>query len=325
MTTSKNAGSSGGKSELIMGAAIIALIFAALMTWVGWSIRTKQAELNEQIRERLELLARGRTEVFTSWLSGLEQQSERLISSDLFRLYATDMDLIDADPGFLITGAIPEGREHDQMAQLADQFPLMHRTFADFTAFAGFLSGRIVHRSGQSYIGSDSRLQPLSPQQAASVKKTFAAPMTHFSSLRQEDTGLVLDMFVPIISTVQDEKKAAAVVMLTKSANTAVTSVLSNTPLSASGERTRIMQTAGAGFQEIVPWQPGGTAPLVMPLALNDAKELPFARRGGANGEVYSLGVKLPDLDIWIVQKNLRSKHKSLWRQYCLLKSKSFS
>lgn len=35
MTTSKNAGSSGGKSELIMGAAIIALIFAALMTWVG--------------------------------------------------------------------------------------------------------------------------------------------------------------------------------------------------------------------------------------------------------------------------------------------------
>ena len=86
MTTSKNAGSSGGKSELIMGAAIIALIFAALMTWVGWSIRTKQAELNEQIRERLELLARGRTKVFTSWLSSLEQQSERLISSDLFRL-----------------------------------------------------------------------------------------------------------------------------------------------------------------------------------------------------------------------------------------------
>lgn len=306
MTTPKNTGSGGGKSELIMGAAIIALIFAALMTWVGWSIRTKQAELNEQIQARLELLARGRAEVFTSWLSGLEQQSERLISSDLFRLYATDMDLIDADPGFLITGAIPEGREHDQMAQLADQFPLMHRTFADFTSFAGFLSGRIVHRSGQSYIGSGSRLQPLSPQQAASVRKTFAAPMTHFSSLRQEDTGLVLDMFVPIISTAQDEKdekKAAAVVMLTKSANTAVTSVLSNTPLSASGERTRIMQTAGTGFQEIVPWQPGGTTPLVMPLPLNDAKELPFARRGGANGEVYSLGVKLPDMDIWIVQE----------------------
>ena len=121
MTTSKNAGSSGGKSELIMGAAIIALIFAALMTWVGWSIRTKQAELNEQIRERLELLARGRTEVFTSWLSGLEQQSERLISSDLFRLYATDMDLIDADPGFLITGAIPEGREHDQIRSRSEE------------------------------------------------------------------------------------------------------------------------------------------------------------------------------------------------------------
>ena len=109
------------------------------------------------------MLATSRAEVLTAWLSGLVEQTDKLISSDLFRLYATDMDLIDADPSFLITGIIPEGDSYDQMAQLTDQFPLMHQTFADFTVFAGFLSGRIVHRSGQSYIGSDSRVNPLSP------------------------------------------------------------------------------------------------------------------------------------------------------------------
>jgi hypothetical protein len=174
------------------------------------------------------------------------------------------MDLIDADPSFLITGIIPDGEKYDQMAQLTDQFPLMHQTFTDFTSFAGFLSGRIVHRSGQSYIGSDNRMVPLSPMQSGLIKKTFAYPMPQFSPLRQTDNGLVIDMFVPILSTAEDNgtQKAVAVVMLTKSAGTTVTSLLSNTPMSAKGERTRIRQLTESGFQAIVPWKPDGIAAL---------------------------------------------------------------
>jgi len=100
------------RSELIMGIAIISLIIVALLTWVGWSVRAKQGELHEQIRGRLELLATSRTEVLSAWLTGLVEQTDKLISSDLFRLYATDMDLIDADPSFLITGIIPEGESY---------------------------------------------------------------------------------------------------------------------------------------------------------------------------------------------------------------------
>jgi PAS domain S-box-containing protein len=295
------------RSELIMGVAIISLIIVALLTWVGWSVRAKQGELHEQIRGRLELLATSRTEVLSAWLSGLVEQTDKLISSDLFRLYATDMDLIDADPSFLITGIIPEGESYDQMAQLTDQFPLMHQTFADFTVFAGFLSGRIVHRSGQSYIGSDSRVTPLSPSQTALIKKTFAYPLPHFSPLRQTGNGLVIDMCVPIFSTAEEngEKKAVAVAMLTKSAGTTITSLLSNTPLSTSGERTRIMQMTEAGFQEIVPWSPGGIAHLSSPPELDSGQRLGFDKRNslGAQTPVFSLGVKVPDLDLWVVQE----------------------
>jgi PAS domain S-box-containing protein len=295
------------RSELILGGAIISLVVAALLAWVAWTVRDKQGELQGQVRERLELLANSRAEVFTSWLSGLVQQSDKLISSDLFRLYATDMDLIDADPSFLITGIIPEGTASDQMAQLTDQFPLMHQTFTDFTSFAGFLSGRIVHRSGQSYIGSDNRMVPLSPMQSGLIKKTFAYPMPQFSPLRQTDNGLVIDMFVPILSTAEDNgtQKAVAVVMLTKSAGTTVTSLLSNTPMSAKGERTRIMQLTESGFQEIVPWKPDGIAALSAPPELDHDQRLGFARRGALGGQapVFSLGVKIPELDIWMVQE----------------------
>ena len=81
------------------------------------------------------------------------------------------MDLVDADPSFLIAGVIPEGDEYDQMRLLADQLPLMHQTFTDFTAFAGFLSGRIIHRNGQSYISSGSRQAPLTSEQSALAQK----------------------------------------------------------------------------------------------------------------------------------------------------------
>ena len=305
------------RSDLIMGVAIISLVVAALLTWVGWTIRVKQGEMQEQVRERLELLANSRTEVLGSWLTGLVQQTDKLISSDLFRLYATDMDLIDADPSFLITGILPEGTAHDQMAQLTDQFPLMHQTFSDFTAFAGFLSGRIVHRSGQSYIGSDARVNPLSPVQSALIKKTFAYPMAHFSALRQTENGLVLDMCVPIFSTAAEngEKKAVAVALLTKSAGTTIAALLSNTPLSAKGERTRIMQMTEAGFEEIVPWNPGGSSALATPPELGSDQRLGFAKRNSLGGlnPVFSLGVKVPDLDLWIVQEvDVQDATKSL-------------
>lgn len=295
------------RSELIMGVAIISLIVVALLAWVAWSVKAKQGELQEQVKGRLELLATSRADVLSAWLAGLAEQTDKLISSDLFRLYATDMDMIDADPSFLITGIIPEGESYDQMAQLTDQFPLMHQTFSDFTVFAGFLSGRIVHRSGQSYIGSDSRVTPLSPVQTALIKKTFAYPLPHFSPLRQTDNGLVIDMCVPIFSTAEEngEKKAVAVALLTKSAAMTITSLLSNTPLSASGERTRIMQMADSGFQEIVPWSPAGIAPIASPPELDSARRLGFAQRNSLGGQipVFSLGVKMPDLDLWIVQE----------------------
>lgn len=305
------------KSELVMGVAIISLILTALLAWVAWTVRVKQGELQEQVHERLELLANSRAEVFGTWLSGLVQQTDKLISSDLFRLYATDMDLIDVDPSFLITGIIPEGKNYDHLAQLTDQFPLMHQTFADFTSFAGFLSGRIVHRSGQSYIGSDNRMVPLSPVQSGLIKKTFAYPMPHFAPLRQTDNGMVIDMFVPILSTAEDNgtKKAVAVVMLTKSAGTTVTALVSNTPLSAKGERTRLMQLTESGFQEIVPWKPEGAVALAAAPELQSDRSLGFAKRDSLGGQtpVFSLGIKVPDLDLWMVQEvDVQDATKSL-------------
>lgn len=93
--------------------------------------------------------------------------------------------------------------------------------------------------------------------------------------------------------------------MMTKSATTNVTALLSNTPLSAQGERTRIVQEAQGGFQEIVPWAPDGLKPLTTAPELSEGRDLPFAQRQSLSGQdqVFSMGVRVPDLDWWIVQE----------------------
>jgi len=68
------------KSELIMGLAIISLIVAALLAWVAWTVTVKKGEVQNQVRERLELLASSRVEVFQSWTTGLVEQTDKLIS-----------------------------------------------------------------------------------------------------------------------------------------------------------------------------------------------------------------------------------------------------
>lgn len=292
---------------MVMGVTIISLVFAAIMAWVGWSIQAKKTELQTQISERLALLANSRNAVLEAWLESLVAQTDKLISSDLFRLYATDLDLIVADPSFLITGIIPPGDNNAQMTQLADQLPLMTQTFSDFTAFSGFLAGRIVHRGGQSYIGSDSHLAPLSAEQTLLINKTFAIPEPHFSEFRQTDNGLVIDMAVPILSTAteNDEKVAVGVVLLTKSATTNITTLLSNTALSSKGERTRLVQQIGDAYFEIVPWNPSGLVAVHLPADLDTSDDLPFAQRPSLSGQdtVFSLGIKLPHNAIWIVQE----------------------
>lgn len=293
------------KAQLIMGVAIITLVVAALLTWVGWSIKARKHELHVQLQERLELLANSRAEVLRTWLSNLAQQTDQLIASDLFRLYATDLDMIEVDPSFLITGIIPEEGDQEQLTQLAAQLPLMQQTFADFTVFSGFLSGRIVHRSGQTFIGSDAHHNPLSAQQSAQITATLATPEVRYSPLRQTENGLALDIFAPIYSTADDEKKAVAVVLMSKIATTNINSLLSNTPFSIRGERTRLVQNIQGTLQEIVPWSPEGLKTLGATTELAKTHNLPFGQRPSLSGtdEVFSVGLHLPELDWWIVQE----------------------
>ena len=74
-------------------AAIVLLIGA--VAWV--LVSEKRAELIAATRERLTLTAEGRAEVLATWLAGRVVHSDRVSKSELFRLFATEIDSAGGD------------------------------------------------------------------------------------------------------------------------------------------------------------------------------------------------------------------------------------
>jgi hypothetical protein len=76
------------------------------------------------------------------------QQANRIIRSDLFRLYAAEIDLIEDDVSRLVTGSLPGHPLNDELSQLSAQLPMMQSLLVEFTRISGYISGRVVNRNG---------------------------------------------------------------------------------------------------------------------------------------------------------------------------------
>lgn len=285
----------------------VVLIALGSFLWTGWNLREKESAFEAGLEKRLELMARSRTEVISTWLEGLAEQGDRVIRSDIFRLYATEVDLIDGDISYLVAGRSPRGGQSKEQEQIAAQLPMMQSLMLEFTRYAGFLSGRIVNRSGQAYIATDSSLAALDPAQIALVKTAMQVPHPYFSSLRLTSSGLVMDMVLPIFPPEASEKPdvPVAALLLTRAVSDKINELLTASPLATKGERSRLVQLHNGESQEVAPWKAGQLEPLQGFAETCGADTLPFGVRNALGGQdkVYSLGVRVPELCLWVTQE----------------------
>ncbi|WP_321529815.1 HD domain-containing phosphohydrolase [uncultured Desulfuromonas sp.] len=288
--------------------AIVVITVIAIGTIIGssWSIRDKEREMERSLEQRLSLLAISHAQVIDTWLEGLIRQGDRIVNSDLFRLYATEVDLIEEDISALITPEqTPTG--DDEAAALRAQLPELQNIFIEFSHYAGFLSGRLVHPNGQAYLSTDSGISHLSEQQKALAQQVLNSATAQFSALQATSAGLVIDMALPLFSLDSDEEQntVVAVLILTKVVTEKINQLLSASPLIEQGERVHLLQDTAKGLAVVTPWMPKQIAPLtgLSPQIIDN--ELPFAVRPGLQSgkNVYSLAIPLPRLPWWIVEE----------------------
>ncbi len=295
---------------LIRGLVVIGIIVVIAVAVPALMIQNQKSDLESDLKRRLEILSRGRAEVIDTWLDGITQPAGRVVESELFRLFATEMDLSGGDISNLATGGTG-GAEESEIpvglgVPLAAQLPFMSQVLSDFTKNAGFLEGYLVNRNGIAYVTSAGAGAIASEQQAL-AQSVFETGKLTFGPARAGPAGLVLDFYAPVFAAQSEpsEGQTVGVLLLTAPVAEKLGEVLSPSPLSESGERLKLVQRAGNGLVRIAP---GGVPPLasIGDLEIPAGGNLvPFAERGAIGGmaAVYSAGSPVSGPAWWVVQE----------------------
>ncbi|MGW8313499.1 MAG: HD-GYP domain-containing protein, partial [Desulfuromonadales bacterium] len=232
-------------------------------------------------------------------------QADRVVNSELFKLYATEVHLIADDVSLLVSGPLSgQSTANKGVAPLATQLPVMESLLLEFTRISGYLDGKIVNRAGTVYIATGAASTPLRADQMVWVNQVLQRQEPRFGPLQSTSKGLVLEAFLPIFSAKESglDRLPVAVLLLTKLVGERIDEMHASNLLEQ-GERIRLVQKVADGYEEVVSWRPGQLQHISNPLAFEDNNLLPFMVRMSLSGDtrVYSLGRPIAGPDWWVI------------------------
>jgi PAS domain S-box-containing protein len=309
----KSIGGAGQSVKIGVVLAFVLIISVGIVLLANRAVSDKETGVLENQQKRFHLLVQGRAEVIGTFLDNLAHQGDRLIKSDLFRLYATEIDGFDGDLSSLFGAIRDDGDVEEDGSSLAEQLPMMENMLREFSTYAGFVNARILSKEGEAYIATDGHLPPMSEEQINAAKGSIRDNAPKYSSLRKTQLGMEMDVYVPIyppdaVGGTDEGPQEGAVgsLMMTRQISGKITELLSNSPLAGEGEKTRLMQKTGAGYREVTPWTTEGFLDITSAVKIDESGNIPFGVRPSLSDDtrqVYSLGVRIPGPEWWLVQE----------------------
>ena len=308
-----------GRARALLWAGLVVLTVALLSVGLGTLIiNVKRAGLASEIEQRLTIQSQRKVEAMGAWLDGRVAETRRLVDSELFRLFAFDVEMAG---GF---GRSGEGEPASEEAgsfgvPLADQGPYMQRLLSEFVQGAGFRHGYLVSRRQATAYLKSSAAPGLRSAQVDLLREAIAAGEPRFGPLRAEGAPgeLVFDFVVPVLPpqapVAGGEPIAAFLFSLVAGAE--LIEILSDDPLAAPGERTRLLQLGAAQILEVRPTAAEALRPL--PADSYGAADLPtgFGARPAidGSGRVYVAGLEVPR-SVWVIvqEQEARAAEASL-------------
>lgn len=287
--------------------ALIGVTFAVAYHNVGNIREGMEAE----ILQRQKTIAASRAETADAWLESLVEQSRRLVGSDLFQLFASEVDKL---PGGVPLLFAPENDEkngndaksNSQAGQLSSQLPLMRTMLSEFIAYTGFYAARIVNSNAESYMTTEASMPPLSSVQRSYVERVVQTGNLLYAPLELQPRGLTLDIYLPILPPryQQQNSRPVAVIILSQIAETKLNELLAPGVIDEKGRTLGLVQKNGDIYQAFVPGMP--QLRHIPHFSAESRTPLPFALRKsvGNGGDVYSSGFPLRSTDWWIVAEH---------------------
>ncbi len=309
---------------LWFGLGSIILVVIAGVVWVTWGTQLREREFEENLQKRLKLMASSQVQLTNALLETAIEQANRVINSELFKLYAAEVNLAEDDVSKLVSGPLPgQVSDDESLVQLSAQLPMMQSLLIEFARITGYTGGRVVNRSGTVYIATEAETTPLRADQMGFVNEVLKTRKVKFAPIQNTPVGLVLESYLPILPPEENglDPAPVAVLMLTKVVDEKIHQMQTNSLLER-GERVRLLQVVADGYEEVVPWLPEKLQKITTPLTLDQAETLPFAVRSSLLGgtRAYSLSLPISGTDMWILveadyavaREALRGQQKAL-------------
>lgn len=303
----------GRSKRLLWFGIIIVLVVTGVIFAIAWhNISQTKTSMEEDVLQRQKTITASRVETTDAWLETLVEKTKRLAGSDLFQLFASEVDKLPGGVPLLFAPG-DDGQDdfsapspRGEAGQLSSQLPLMRTMLAEFVSYTGFSAARIVSSKAESYMTTEAAMPPLSSAQKGIVQKVVDSGQVVFAPLESRDKGIALDVYLPIMppSYQGQAGKPVAVMIVSQLADPKLAELTSPGVVDEKGRKLKIVQKNGDIYQNVAP----GSTLLrqVTDFAPNEAGQLSFDIRKafGENLDVYSSGLRLRKADWWIVAEH---------------------
>ena len=306
-----------GRSKRLLwyGISFALVLITLAFAFAYHNISDDRKNMEEDLMQRQATMAASRAETTDAWLGSLVERSVGLITSDLFQLYASEVDKIPGGVPLLFqrdkdapppNASMTLFEEKDQIDMLLDQLPLMRTMLADFVAQYNFDCASIVNSKAELYLSTQASMPAPNSVQRKFVADVVQTGQAFFAPLEMGQKGITLDIYVPIMPPAyrQQNNMPVAVLVLSLVVDSKLGEVLSPGVAAEKGRQIRLVQKNGDIYQNVMP---GGT---LLRQASNfvspSGSQLPFALRKavGSSADVYSSGFRLRSTDWWLMVEN---------------------
>lgn len=298
--------SNRSKRMLGWGILIVVIVIGAVFFLAYHHNSEVRRGTESDMAQKENTLVGTRAEMTDAWLDSLLEQSQRLVSSDLFQMFASEVDKL---PGGvpLLLGQVGEdggkGADSSSAGQLFSQLPLMRTMLSEFISYSGFAAARIVNSKAETYITTEVAMPPLNTAQRRIVQEVLDMGAIVYGPLEIGSRGTTMDIYLPVMAPAYQGGGGTpvAVIVFSQVMDAKLAEILIPNVVGDVGRKLKMVQKNGSVYQLVVP---GSNLLRSVPDFEAEGKEpLPFALRKGFGEifDVYSSGVRLRSTDWWLV------------------------
>ncbi|WP_340150381.1 HD domain-containing phosphohydrolase [uncultured Sneathiella sp.] len=208
-----------------------------------YAVESRKETMVGELHKQLDVSATGKARVIETWLAGTIRNADRIVSNDLFQLFATEINLVG------------DGKlERSLNAQL----PYMQNALTKFTDQNELVGAYLISTAGRAYLAS-ANAPALSDVQRAMAQEQYGKTDVTFLPFRETGNGLVFDYLLPIRAAQTDPTSAnnvVGVLLITVPASKPLSGLLDTEPFSLQVGSTRLYQEKEGQFFQINPLKP---------------------------------------------------------------------